>query len=67
METAGEDEAFTHTSKWATLSFEVTHKHEASSHQHAHHEHDEDIPTWGFVVFSLLIIGVLFFVFRKKN
>jgi len=67
MDTADGSQDVTHTSKWATLSFEITHKHEASGHNHVHHEHEDEIPTWGFVVFSFLIIGVLFFVFRRKN
>ena len=58
----------THESKWATLTFEVTHKHGADTHTHeTEHEHEEGIPTWIFVLGSLVIILILFFVFRKKN
>lgn len=60
------DKALTHQSKWATLSFEVTHKH--GEHTHVHdHDHEEDIPTWSFVLGSLVIIGILFMFFRERN
>jgi hypothetical protein len=45
--------ALTHQSKWATLTFEV-------SHQHA-------FPTWGYVLGGLLIAGVLLMAFRKSK
>ncbi len=55
----------THRSKWATLTFEVSHKHGSDTHTH---DHDGDeFPMWIFVLGSLVIIGILFFVFRKKN
>ena len=57
----------THQSKWATLTFEVSHQHGSNSHTHEDHEHEEGIPTWGFILGSLLIIGVLFLAFRKKD
>jgi len=61
-------EDLTHESKWATLTFEVTHKHGEDTHMHDHdHEHEEGIPTWLFILASLLVIVVLFFVFRKKS
>ena len=63
---SGSDE-LTHESKWATLTFEVTHKHDSSTHTHHDHDHEEEIPTWGFVLASILIIGVLFLFFRKKD
>lgn len=59
-----DSEELTHRSKWATLTFEVTHEHGKDTHTHGH---EEGIPTWGFVAGSLLIIGLLFFVFRKKD
>ena len=67
IEVTDSDE-LTHESKWATLTFEVTHQHGAGTHTHDH-EHDEEagIPTWIFVLGSVLIIAILFFVFRKKN
>jgi uncharacterized GH25 family protein len=64
-----DSDELTHESKWATLTFEVTHEH--GSHTHTHHdhahEHEGGIPTWGFVLGSLLIIGLLFLSFRKKD
>lgn len=63
-----DSDEFTHESKWATLSFEVTHKHSEDTHTHNDdHEHEGGIPTWLFIVGSLVVILVLFFVFRKKN
>ncbi|WP_418499076.1 DUF4198 domain-containing protein [Flagellimonas sp.] len=56
----------THQSKWATLTFEVSHKHGSSTHTHEE-EHEGGIPIWGFLLGSLILIVVLFFVFRKKN
>ena len=66
VEVADNDE-LTHQSKWATLTFQVSHKHDSSTHTHENHEHEDGIPTWGFVLGSLLVIGVLFLVFRKKK
>lgn len=61
-----DNDDLTHESKWATLTFEITHKHGADTHTHDHH-HEEGIPTWVFILGSLIVIGLLFFVFRKKN
>ena len=59
-----EDEVLTHISKWATLAFEVTHKHDSTTHT----LDDEDgIPIWIFVLGSLVVIGLLFFMFRNKS
>ena len=69
MENVTDSESLTHRSKWATLTFEVSHKHDASTHTHDHHDHghhhEGGIPTWGFVLISLIVIGLLFFIFRK--
>ena len=62
-----DSDELTHQSKWATMTFEVSHKHDASTHTHEHDDHEEGIPTWAFVLGSLLFIGLLFFVFRKKS
>lgn len=62
-----DSDALTHRSKWATLTFEVTHKHDSSTNKHDDHDHEGGIPNWVFIVGSLLIIGLLFLVFRKKN
>ncbi len=67
MVTIGDSEELTHASKWATLTFEVTHKHGSGTHTHDHHGHDHEIPTWIFIVGSVLLIVVLFFIFRKKG
>ncbi len=61
-----DNDEFTHESKWATLTFEVTHKHDATTHTHDH-DHEEGIPTWAFILGSILIIGVFFLIFRKKD
>jgi heme/copper-type cytochrome/quinol oxidase subunit 3 len=59
----------THQSKWATLTFEISHKHDSSTHTHndEHHHEEEGIPMWIFIVGSLVVIGLLFVVFRKKS
>lgn len=62
-----DNEALTHQSKWATLTFEISHSHDTDEQAHDHHEHEEGIPTWAFVVGSILIIGLLFLFFRDKN
>lgn len=61
-----DNKELTHESKWATLTFQVTHAHD---HDHSHdNDHEEEgIPMWIFVVGSIIAIVVLFFVFRKKN
>ncbi len=61
-----DQENLTHVSNWATLSFEVTHQHDASTHTHDNHE-EEGLPSWIFWAGSLLIVGLLFLVFRKKT
>ncbi len=62
-----DSDELTHRSKWATLTFEVSHKHDSSTHTHEDHKHEDDVSSWIFIVSSLLIIGLLFLVFRKKN
>jgi uncharacterized GH25 family protein len=62
-----DSDELTHESKWATLTFEITHKHDETTHTHEHHEDEDAIPTWVFIVLSLVIIGLLFVVFRKKD
>lgn len=54
-----DSDELTHRSKWATLTFEITHKHD--------HNDEEGIPIWIFVIGSLVFIGILFLVFRKKS
>ena len=69
MVNVANDATLTHESKWATLTFEVTHKHGEDSHTHDHHDHDDEgeIPTWVFILGSILVVGILFLVFRKKD
>ena len=56
-------DTLTHESKWATLTFEITHAHNESTHSH---DHEEGIPSYIFWIGSILLIGILFFVFRNK-
>lgn len=60
-----DSEELTHQSKWATLTFEVTLKHGKDTH--THDEHEGQIPSWFFILGSILLIGLLFLIFRKKN
>lgn len=55
MVTVKDSEELTHQSKWATLTFEVSHKHGSS------------ILHWLTVLVSLLILGLLYRTFKKKN
>lgn len=65
MENVTDNTELTHQSKWATLTFEVTHNHE--NHAHDNHNDEAGLPTWIFILGSVIIIGVLFIVFRNKN
>ncbi|MAN58314.1 MAG: NikM domain containing protein [Flavobacteriaceae bacterium] len=56
----------THRSKWATLTFEVSHSHDTSTHDHAHDQED-GFPLYVFIIGSILIVGILFLIFRKKG
>jgi hypothetical protein len=57
----------THQSQWATLTFGVTHKHGSDTHTHDDvHEHEDGFPTWIFILGSVMIIGLLFLIFRKN-
>ncbi len=69
MVTVDDDSDLTHESKWATLTFEVTHKHGSDTHTHedSDHSHDDGFPTWVFIVGSLVLIGILFLLFRKTG
>ncbi len=63
MTESTDSDTLTHRSKWATLTFEVSHQHNATTHTH---EEEGSLPTWIFIVGSLVLIGILFFAFRKK-
>jgi uncharacterized GH25 family protein len=61
-----DSDELTHRSKWATLTFEVSHKHGINTHTHDH-SHKDGFPSWTYVLGSLMIIGLFFLVFRKMN
>jgi uncharacterized GH25 family protein len=52
-----DSDELTHQSKWATLTFEVSHKHDATTHTHDH-DHADGFPAWVFVLASVLVIGL---------
>jgi len=58
-----EDSEYTHESNWATLTFAVGEGH---THEHLEDTRDE-IPTFYFIIASVLIIALLFFFFRSRN
>ena len=62
-----DSDTLTHRSKWATLTFEVSHQHGSDTHTHHDHDHEGGTPTWVLLVGSLVVIGLLFFVFRKNS
>jgi uncharacterized GH25 family protein len=66
MTRAKDSDELTHRSKWATLTFEVSHSHETNAHTHDH-DAEGGFPIWVFILGSIVIIGVLFLIFRKKN
>ncbi len=55
MTSVADSEELTHQSKWATLTFEVSHQHE------------HGFRTWIVVLASLLILGLILLIFRKKS
>jgi uncharacterized GH25 family protein len=68
MTRVADSDELTHRSKWATLTFEVGHAHNADTHTHNHdHDHEDGIPIWMFILGSVAFIGLLFFIFRKKD
>ena len=58
-----QEEGLTHESNWATLTFEVTHAHGEDTHTHGHKISKKYI----FLIGSVLLIGILFFWFNRKN
>ena len=66
-----EEEGLTHESNWATLTFEVgeghSHEHVQAADDHAH-EHDDEggIPASVFIIGSLVLVALLFFVFNRR-
>lgn len=68
MTRATDSNELTHRSKWATLTFEVTHSHSTDTHTHEdEHEHENNLPTWVFILGSLVFISVLFLIFKKQD
>lgn len=64
MTTVSDDDELTHRSKWATLTFEVGHKHGPGTHTH---HGIAGVPVWVLGLGSLLIIVLLILVFRKRK
>lgn len=68
-----EEDGLTHESNWATLTFEVggsDHSHEATAGDHGHeHEHEEEggIPSYIFMIGSIVVLGGLFLWFNQKG
>ena len=75
-----DEEGFTHESNWATLTFQVgnsDHSHDGevkNEHSHDdneledHHHHEEnDYFSYIFWIGSILVVGILFFIFNKKK
>ncbi|MDC7995329.1 DUF4198 domain-containing protein [Altibacter sp. HG106] len=73
--TESEEEGLTHESNWATLTFAVgdgiaNHSHENDgTHEHGDetHTHDDGFPSYIFWIASILVLGILFFVFTRKK
>ena len=61
-----QETGLTHESNWATLTFEVSHAHDETTHTHEH-EHEDGIPSYVYWIASLVIIGGLFFFFYRKK
>lgn len=62
-----DSDTLTHASKWATLTFEVGHSHDTDAHAHDEHKHEGGIPTWGFILSSVVFVGLLFLYFQNKS
>lgn len=59
------EEMLTHESNWATLTFAI-----GQGHSHAHtdtHDHEEEIPSYYYILGSLAVIILLYFVFKAKK
>ncbi|MFS4446955.1 DUF4198 domain-containing protein [Maribacter sp. 2307UL18-2] len=58
-----DEENYTHESNWTTLTFEVVHAHGEDTHTHE----EGGIPSYVYWILSVLLIGLLFFWFNRKN
>lgn len=69
-----EEPGLTHESNWATLTFEIGHRHGEGTHTHGNgeehsHAHDEEagVPSYFFWGGSLVVLVGLFFFFNRKS
>lgn len=58
-----DEENYTHESNWTTLTFEVVHAHGEDTHTHE----EGGIPSYVYWILSILLVGLLFFWFNRKN
>ena len=57
-----DEEGLTHESNWSTITFGI-----GSGHEHDDHGHEGGLPTYVYVIISLLIIAVLFLLYDRKK
>ncbi|MBT8221381.1 MAG: DUF4198 domain-containing protein [Bacteroidia bacterium] len=71
-----EEEGLTHESNWATLTFTVGQAHSQSDHSHSHddhdhshgdHDHSHGLPSFVYWIGGLLLLVVLFYLFRRNR
>ncbi|WP_407557063.1 DUF4198 domain-containing protein [Winogradskyella sp. 4-2091] len=70
MKNVIDSDTLTHKSKWATLTFGVSHSHDPNSKTDSHsHDHEDEngLPIWVFILASVFIVAILFLIFRKKE
>lgn len=61
-----QESGLTHESNWATLTFEVVHGHDESTHTHVD-EHEGGIPSYVYWIASLVLLFGLFLWFNRKR
>ncbi|WP_339715187.1 DUF4198 domain-containing protein [uncultured Kriegella sp.] len=61
-----EEPELTHESNWATLTFEVVHGHDETTHTHVD-DHEEGISSYVYWIGSLILLLGLFFWFNRKR
>ena len=70
------EEGLTHEANWATVTLAIAdggHDHDhghSDDHGHSHdhdHDHDEGIPTYIWVIISVLLIAILYLLFDRKK
>jgi uncharacterized GH25 family protein len=65
-----QEAGLTHESNWATLTFEVGHGHSHADGEHTHDDgttHSHGIPVWVYGLGGLAVLGLLYFLFRRKK